>query len=67
MYTFSKTRRQLMREAQRGLSIGPIELERGQKERERKKGKEEKSRTQSGSPFGSLESKGKKKKRMREV
>jgi len=55
-----------MREGQRGLSIGPIELERGQKERERKKGKEEKSRTQSGSPFGSLEPKGKKKKRMRE-
>ena len=37
MYAFSKTRRQLMREGQRGLSIGPIELERGQKERERKK------------------------------
>ena len=43
MYTFSKTRRQLMREAQRGLSIGPIELEREKKkERERKKGKERK-------------------------
>jgi hypothetical protein len=42
MYTFSKTRRQLMREAQRGLSIGPIELEREKKNRERKKGKERK-------------------------
>jgi hypothetical protein len=42
MYTFSKTRRQLMREAQRGLSIGPIELEREKKKRERKKGKERK-------------------------
>jgi hypothetical protein len=41
MYTFSKTRRQLMREAQRGLSIGPIELER-EKKKERKKGKERK-------------------------
>lgn len=55
-----------MREAQRGLSIGPIELERGGNERERKKGEKEKSTTQSGSPFGSLEPKVKKKKRMRE-
>lgn len=39
MYAFSKTRRQLMREGQRGLSIGPIELERKKKERERKKRK----------------------------
>jgi len=31
-----------MREAQRGLSIGPIELEREKKKRERKKGKERK-------------------------
>jgi hypothetical protein len=67
MYTFSKTRRQLMREAQRGLSIGPIELEREKKKERERKEKKEKSRTQSGSPFGSLESRGKKKKRMREV
>jgi len=31
-----------MREAQRGLSIGPIELEREKRERERKEGKERK-------------------------
>jgi len=56
-----------MREAQRGLSIGPIELEREKKKERERKEKKEKSRTQSGSPFGSLESRGKKKKRMREV
>ena len=57
-----------MREGQRGLSIGPIELERGKKRKRKKerKKKKEKNIKPSGSPFGSLEPKGKKKKRMRE-
>jgi hypothetical protein len=42
MYTFSKTRRQLMREAQRGLSIGPIELEREKKKKREKERKRKK-------------------------
>jgi hypothetical protein len=54
MYTFSKTRRQLMREAQRGLSIGPIELEREKKKREKERKRKKKAEHNQAHPLAHL-------------